>query len=363
MADFPRKVLVVDDDPVNRKVVETQLRYMGHDVVQAKCGEEALELLDATMDLALVDVLMPGMDGYETVVSIRESEFHYLPVIMITSLSDKQDRLKAVACGANDFITKPVDIVELGLRMSSLMRVKDYHDQIKRYQAGLESMVKVRTKALKVAVENLEESQKALQSAHLETLHCLAVAAEYKDDDTASHISRMSQYSRLLASQMGFSSEEVDLVYRASPMHDIGKIGIADAILLKPGKLTSQEWEVMKTHTLIGESILKSSNSVYLETGRVIAVSHHERFDGTGYPYGLKGHEIPVYGRICAISDVFDALTSPRPYKKAFSFEKSVDIVKESRGSHMDPEIVDIFLDNLDEVHRIYVKYGPEADS
>jgi len=255
--------------------------------------------------------------------------------------------LRAVEAGANDFISKPIDLTELRVRMGSLLKMKESQDEVKRYQAELEEMVAVRTSALRMALENVKESQRVILSAHLETIHRLAAAAEFKDEETADHIQRMSRYCALLAKRLALPDAEVDLVLQASPMHDIGKIGIPDSILLKPGKLTADEWAVMKKHTIYGARILGDSNFELLRVGETIALSHHERWDGTGYPNGLAGEEIPLFGRVCAVADVFDALTSRRPYKEPFSNETSLEIMRAGRGTHFDPKILDIFLNDF----------------
>ncbi len=346
-----KRILVVDDEEMNRKLLSLYLGKLGYEAVLAPGGKEALELLDASIDLVLLDVLMPGMDGFAVCRAIREGiRARDVPVIMVTALKSKEDRLQAVEAGANDFIAKPIDVTELRIRMRSLLRMKETQDEVKRYQAALEEMVSVRTDALRLAVENLKESQQTIRASHLETILRLSAAAEFKDEDTADHLARMSRYSARLAQKYGLHAGEVELVLQASPMHDIGKIGIPDSILLKPGKLSPTEWELMKRHTEFGAKILKESSFELLRAGEIIAMSHHERFDGSGYPLGLAGADIPVFGRICAVADVFDALTSKRPYKEAFSNEKSLEIMRAGRGSHFDPGILDLFFEHFDEI-------------
>ncbi|MGE4293614.1 MAG: HD-GYP domain-containing protein [Desulfovibrio sp.] len=348
--DRRKIILIVDDEEINLKVLSGFVESFGYDFLLAESGRTALEILDQA-DLVLLDVMMPDMDGFEVVQKIRSLPgFQDLPVVMATALSDKRDRLDAVRAGASDFITKPVDVTELRIRLDAHLRLKEYHDQVMRYQEGLERLVVERT-------QELEEAQQAKMAAHLETLRRLSQAAEYKDEDTARHIDRMSRYSALLAEKLGLKAEEVDLVLHASPMHDIGKIGIPDSILLKPGPLDPEEWEIMKTHTVIGSKILDSPSSAYLETGRIIAISHHEKWDGSGYPKGLVGEDIPLYGRICAIADVFDALTTRRPYKQAYPNDKALAIMAEGRGSHFEPRLFDLFLKNLDEVLAIQERF------
>jgi len=305
--------------------------------------------------------MMPGMDGFAVTTTIRKMpEFADLPIVMVTALSAKGDRLKAVEAGANDFVAKPIDSTELGVRMASLLRMKKYHDELKDYQEHLSQMVAERTSALRAALGDLEHARQATVQAHMETIHKLSAAAEYKDEDTASHIMRMSRYCAAIATAHGMNEDEVDLILNSSPMHDIGKMGIPDAILLKPGKLDEEEWEVMRRHTIIGASILRGGSSKYLDAGADIALSHHEKWDGSGYPRGLAGEDIPLCGRICALADVFDALTTKRPYKNALSNERALEIMAAGRGSHFDPALYDLFLENLDQVLAIQQSFKEE---
>ncbi len=350
----PKRILAVDDEPLNLRVLEGFLGSLGHQCVSVDSGQQALDTLDGSFDLVLLDIMMPGMDGFETAHRIRQSPvFGETPIIMVTALSAKKDRLKAVEAGANDFIAKPIDKVELRVRMESLLRMKEARDALHSYQSELEEMVRIRTEALQLAVENLTSLQDSTKLAYLETIHRLAIAAEYKDMETAQHIQRMGLYSGLLAEKAGLHKDEVKTILHSSPMHDVGKIGIPDSILLKPGKLDADEWVKMQEHTTIGARILESTDSELLMAGSIIALSHHEKWDGSGYPNGLTGEDIPLFGRISAIADVFDALSSKRPYKKAFPLEKTLAIMKEGRGSHFDPTLFDLFMDNLEEALRL----------
>ncbi|MHC1712179.1 MAG: HD domain-containing phosphohydrolase [Solidesulfovibrio sp.] len=356
--DRPKRILAIDDERINLRVIGGLLRNLGYEPVLVESFGEALALLDQSIDLVLLDVMMPETDGFTVARKIREMPaVSDVPIIMVTALTSKQDRLRAVEAGANDFISKPIDLTELRVRMGSLLKMKESQDEVKRYQAELEEMVAVRTSALKMALENVKESQRVILSAHLETIHRLAAAAEFKDEETSDHIQRMSRYCELLAHSLGLPDAEVDLILQASPMHDIGKIGIPDSILLKPGKLTPEEWEVMKKHTIFGARILGESNFELLRVGEIIALSHHEKWDGSGYPKGLAGENIPLYGRICAVADVFDALISRRPYKEPFSNEKSLEILRAGRGSHFDPRILDVFLNDFDKVEEIQKEF------
>ena len=355
-----RRVLVADDETVNLRVLGSFLREFGCVPILADSGKKALELMDSTVDLVLLDVLMPGMDGFEVARNIKAvKEWASVPLVMVTALTSRDDRLKALESGANDFIAKPIDKTELRVRMASMLRMKRSQDELMLYQARLEEMVDVRTQALTLAVDNLREMQNTLQASHLETILRLASAAEYKDEHTASHIKRMSGYSARLAELAGLPSHFVELIRQASPMHDVGKMGVPDSILLKPGKLTPEEWTVMKNHTVFGRNILEGSHSELLQVAEVIAFSHHERWDGSGYPMNLAGGDIPVAGRICAVSDVFDALTTARPYKEAYSNEQALSIMRRSQveGTHFDPGIFALFLDNLEDFLDIQRKF------
>jgi len=346
------KILIVDDEPHNLLLLRRHLTLMGCEVIAAENAVLALELLDRSIDLVLSDVMMPEMDGFEFVAAIREHpEVQNVPVIMVTTLSEKEDRLKAVEAGANDFITKPVDALELRVRVSSMLRLREQQREIQRFETELHQMVVARTMELQAALKRMKKS-------HQDTIIHLSAAAEYKDEETGEHILRMSNISAIIAEGLGLDDEEVDLILKSSPMHDLGKIGIPDHILLKPGPLDPDEWEIMKTHAQIGAEILGAGDSDYVNMGAIIALSHHEKWDGSGYPSGLSGEDIPLAGRICAVADVFDALTSRRPYKEAFSVEKSLGIMAQGRGSHFDPQVYDVFIKRLPEILKVCDRYS-----
>ncbi len=354
----PKRVLVVDDEEANRDLLEALLESLGHEPELAKDGLEALAKIKLDIDLVLLDVMMPGMDGFEVARRIRQDpEVGDVPIVMATALTSKEDRLRSVEAGANDFITKPIDKTELRVRTASLLKMKESQDLIKRHKKELEDTVQKRTAALRQALADMAEAQRRTQEAHLDTLQRLVIAAEYKDEDTAVHLQRMSRYAALLAQRLNLPPGEVELIRLASPMHDVGKIGIPEVILLKPGKFTEEEFERMKQHTHIGSRILNGSPSELLKAGEIIALTHHEKWDGTGYPNGLAGEAIPLWGRISTVADVFDALTSERPYKKAFSNEQAVKILQEGRAKHFDPALLDLFLDRFDEVAAIQQEY------
>ncbi|OHB35814.1 MAG: two-component system response regulator [Planctomycetes bacterium GWA2_40_7] len=354
----PKRILVVDDDEQNRELLVAMLEALGYETEFAIDGFDALGKLSLDIDLVLLDVMMPGMDGFEVTRKIRSTPpYSDLPVVMVTALTSKEDRIRAVEVGANDFISKPIDKTELTVRTVSLLKMKEHQDTIKQYQKELEDKVEKRTADLRTVLSEKIEAHRRIYQAHLDTINRLVIAAEYKDEDTADHIKRMSNYCALLAKALKLTPQEIEVLYYASSMHDVGKIGIPDHILLKPGKHNPEEWEIMKQHTTIGGYILDNSPSELLQSGEIIALSHHEKWDGSGYPKGLSGENIPLLGRICAVTDVYDALTSKRPYKEAFSNEKSLEIMKEGSGKHFDPNLISIFFNNLDEVFAIQKKF------
>jgi putative two-component system response regulator len=317
-------------------------------------GIEALAKLDAGVDLVLLDVMMPGMNGFEVAQRIRATPATSdIPILMVTALSGKEERLRAVEAGANDFIAKPVDYTELRVRATSLLKMKAAQDAVKRQQAELEAQVAQRTAALRTALGETVDARELAYECQLETIERLAVAAEFKDKDSVLHLRRVSGYSELLARRLGLPEAEVECLRHASTLHDVGKLAVAESILLKPSGLSPDEWLQMQQHSVIGAQMLAGSRSRFLQTGEVIALTHHEKWDGSGYPHGLSREEIPLWGRICAVADVFDALTSARPYKAAFDVRTACEILREGRGSHFDPRLIDLFLADFDEVLKV----------
>jgi len=347
-----KKIMAVDDEVKNLALLEAILMPLGYDVEKARSGEEALaKIQESPPDMILLDVMMPDMSGYEVCKRLKGKEStQIIPIVMITSLVDKESRVRGIEAGADDFLTKPVDKIELMARVKNLLKVKEYNDCIKDWSRILQDKVIEQTARLRGSFEQLEEAHARLEKAHLDTILRLSVAAEYKDEDTANHIHRMSSYAGVVAKNMKLPEEQVQLIIHTAPMHDVGKIGIPDNILLKPGKLTPEEWTIMKTHTLIGGRILENADDDLIEAGRIIAISHHEKWDGSGYPGGLKEEDIPLMGRITAIADVFDALTSKRPYKPPMSNEKAFGIIEKSISSHFDPQVGKAFFDGIDEI-------------
>jgi putative two-component system response regulator len=352
------KVLLVDDDERNLRLMEALLLPQGYRLFLARDGEEAIERVRSDPpDVILLDIMMPKMDGFEVArILKKDSESRIIPIVMVTSLSEVQDRVKAIQAGADDFLTKPVDKLELRARVNSLIKVKAYNDHMKHYQLKLETEVAKRTAQLRNAF-------KKIKLASLETIYRLAKAAEYKDEETGSHIHRVSNYAAALARKLGLNEKACESILLAAPMHDVGKIGIPDRILLKPGKLTFEEWEIMKKHTVYGARILGGSRVGFIRLAEVISLTHHECWDGSGYPLGLQGKQIPMAGRIMALADVFDALTSKRPYKNAFSVEKSFEILKNGSGKHFDSQLVLAFFEIREEILEIKERYKEEGES
>jgi putative two-component system response regulator len=342
------KILIVDDLEANVLLLERVLRGEGYVSVESTTDpREVRELhLKNRYDLILLDLQMPGMDGFQVMESLKEIETGgYLPVLVITAQPDH--KLRALKAGAKDFISKPFELIEVLARVHNMLEVRQLHQELHNYNDALEQRVREKTADL--------------QESYVETIFTMTRAAEYKDEDTGAHVRRISYYSRELARMLGLDEEFVDKIFFASPMHDIGKIGIPDHVLLKPGGFTSDEWEVMKGHTSIGAKILGNSKSSYLKMGAEIALNHHERWDGGGYPNGKRGEAIPLSARIMNICDVYDALRSKRPYKPAFDHLKSVDIITRGDGriqpEHFDPVILAAFKQNHQSFRDIFDAY------
>jgi response regulator RpfG family c-di-GMP phosphodiesterase len=330
----------VDDERLNLLLIENLAKKVGLNISSFLNPIDALEFIDNTgIDIIFVDYLMPEMNGIEFIKKIRETNQN-IPIIMITSITgDEELKLDAIKAGATEFLYKPLNGSEFIARVTNLANLRYY-----------QLLLKDRALLLENEVSN---AMKKLTDREFETLKVLGNIAEYKDPETGNHVSRVAHYSLMLAESLGEDEEIQDFIFNASPLHDVGKIGIPDSILLKPGKLTPPEWDKMKTHSMIGYEILKNSESPFLKAGAIIAKTHHERFDGTGYPDGIKGEDIHLFGRIVAITDVFDALMTKRPYKDPWPIDKALELVENEKGSHFDPMIVDHFLSKIKRVEKI----------
>ena len=331
-------VLVVDDTPENIDILVGILKD-DYEVVAALNGLAAIKLIQSGKlpDIILLDVMMPKMDGYQ-VCQILKKDYttRHIPVIFVTAKVEIEDELKGFSLGAADYIFKPFSPPVIKARIKTHLALCNQNRELER----------------KVVQRTVQ-----LNETRLQVIQRLGRAAEYKDNETGMHVLRMSHYSRVLALATGMNEEEADLLLNAAPMHDIGKIGIPDRIILKPGKLDADEWEIMKTHCEIGAEIIGDDSCDLLEMAKLVALTHHERWDGTGYPKGLKADEIPRVGRIVAIADVFDALTSKRPYKEAWSIEDATEVIKKDAGTHFDPYLVSLFVNILPEVLKIKERY------
>jgi len=349
-------VLIVDDEPVVRKVLREGLSAGNYRCDEVGTAEEALNRLAKNpVELVLLDIKMPGKSGDDILPELK-LKYPDTAVIMVTAITDTATAIRCMREGAYDYLVKPFNLDEVVLSADRALDRVRLELENRAYQQHLEQMVEEKTVELKRAIG-------MIKLASLDTIHRLARAAEYKDEDTGAHIKRMSQYSASIARKMGLSDSEVENILYAAPMHDVGKIGIPDRILLKTGSLDAKEWEIMKKHTVFGAEILRGSDAEFIRLAEVIALTHHEKWDGSGYPRGLRGSKIPLVGRIVAVADVFDAVTSKRPYKKPIATGKSLEIIREGRGSHFEPEVVDAFFAIEDEISGIRKKYEDERES
>jgi len=363
------RILIVDDESINIKIVKKYLTSAGYHDFRSTCNSaEVLPLMIRDEpDLVLLDIVMPGFNGLELLEAIRsDSQFVHIPIVMLTALEDRDIKYRALALGATDFLAKPVDPSELTSRIRNVLLVKEHHDHLRNYAADLERTVKERTAQLEILHQNV--------------IHCLARAAEFRDDDTGRHVLRVGRYAGIIARRLGWDESSAKMLELAAQLHDVGKLGIPDSILQKSGKLTPEEfevvqkhcgfgkrvfelltdseWSVVRQHSELGNRILAGCGSHILETAALIALTHHERWDGSGYPIGLAGEDIPLVGRITAVADVFDALSTKRCYKPAFPLEECFGILEKGRGTHFDPQILDAFFAVRDQVVAVQIHYA-----
>ena len=357
-----RLILVVDDEEPIRRLLAYLLQSHGYTVESAADAREARQKL-ATQPYALMlcDVNMPGESGMDLVRHTLIAHPH-TAAIMVTGLDSSVLANAALDVGAFGYIVKPFESNEVLIDVANALRRRRLELENRYHRENLEDIVRTRTLALQQALEWLERTEKELRLSREETIQRLAIAAEFRDNATAQHVQRMSHYCELLASKAGLSPERCDLIRSASPMHDIGKIGTPDHVLLKPGKFTEEEFGVIAQHAEIGYRILSGSDAELLKVAAMIAYTHHERFDGTGYPRRLKGETIPIEGRIAAIADAFDALTTQRVYKPAFELGHAIDLMRKHRSAHFDPELLDTFIASTDELTRIHDQYADRTD-
>jgi putative two-component system response regulator len=335
MADFVRnaRILIVDDEDANVRVLLRTLEQAGYRHLFSTCdSREARHLyIRQRPDLILLDLHMPHFDGFEVMEQLSLiAEATYLPILVMTADLDPETKQRALSMGAKDFVYKPFDAIEVQLRIRTLLETRFLYLRIQSQNHILEARVRERTRAL--------------EDAQIEIIERLAMAAEFRDDNTGQHTQRVGQTAALVAQQLGWSDTQVNLIRRAAPLHDVGKIGIPDTILMKPGKLTADEFDLIKTHTSIGARILSGSRFPLLQMAEQIALSHHERWDGDGYTPGLKQDAIPLAGRVVAVADVFDALTQQRPYKPAWPLSDAIAEVERQRARQFDPRVAEAFL-------------------
>ena len=346
------RVLIVDDNATNLTLFRHLLKKL--DDIHSECFDKPVLAMEWCQnnepDLVLLDYMMPVMNGLEFIQQFRAIKgYKDIPLIMVTADTESNVRQRALEMGAHDFLNKPIDKMELLARVKNLLMLR-------------ETQLALADRAAWLAIE-IKKATADLRAREKEMVIRLSKAAEHRDPETGQHLLRMANYSRLIARELGLPETEQELILEAAPMHDIGKVATPDAILLKQGKLTDDEFVIMKQHAATGYSILSGSDSVLIRTAATMALSHHEKFDGSGYPRNLTGEEIPLHGRIVAVADVFDALTSARPYKKAWKLEDAVQFLKDQSERHFDPKCVDAFLNVWDEVLQIHALYQDEEEN
>lgn len=365
------KIMVVDDEPINVKVCQKYLNELGYKrCIGVSDATRALaQITEEKPDLVILDVMMPVVSGVDILRQMREMpELCHIPVLILTASTDRSTKLMVLELGATDFLTKPIDPSELAPRVRNVLTVKQHQDSLKNYANTLEEAVRQRTREL--------------EASRQDVIFCLARAVEFRDDVTGRHVERVGQYSGIIARALGMDEPLVRMLEQAAQLHDVGKVGIPDEILMKPGKLSPDEFERMQRHTLfgkrivermgdhewsklrqhvlIGSQILDLPRSPLLSMAARIALTHHERWDGSGYPLGLSGEDIPQEGRITAVADVFDALSSRRPYKPAYPIDRCFEIIKEESGSHFDPSMVNAFISRRDLIVQTQIELADD---
>lgn len=336
------RILIIDDTQLNITLLQYLIKKIPeYESIAFTDPHEALDWCrDNEPDLVVVDYMMPEMDGIKFTEQFRGFEsYKDIPVLMVTANNETNIRHKALISGVTDFLSKPLDNSEFVARARNMLALRQSHKKLMDRETWLADEIRK-------AIDHKGERE-------LETIFCLSRAAEFCESEAGAHITRMAHYSKHIANMLNLSIDQQDMLFATAPMHDIGKVGVSDVILLKPGKLTREEFSLMKQHAVIGYDLLSVSGSPLLKVAADIAYTHHERFDGAGYPRGLAGNDIPLFGRIVAVADVFDALTSERPYKKRWSVERASELIRASAGTHFDPICIEAFFSDFDEVLRV----------
>jgi len=359
-------VLVVDDDEASRRMLAKVLDRNGYRCVTAGNITEAKQrMTEERFSLILTDMDMPGGSGLDLMMSVA-NDHPDVAIVLVSGLDDPKVATTALEMGAYGYIIKPFEPNEIVINVASALRRRRAEQENRTHRNRLEQMVRDRTQEMIGYISRLEQAERDMKTLQRETIQRLSLAAEFRDDDTPRHVQRVSRYCALIAERLGEEPERCELLGTAGAMHDVGKIGIPDNILMKPAPLDDDEWEIVKRHCEIGHRLLSGTNSEVLNTAATIALTHHERVDGTGYPQGLKGEDIPLEGRIAAVADVFDALTSYRVYSRAMPFNEAVAYLRDNRSTHFDPIVVDVFLGAIEVVLGIKERFAdppmPEPD-
>ena len=363
------KILICDDEIELASIIKSILEKEGHDIEMAHNGEDAIyQIYEKDYDLILLDVQMPGLTGFEVCEVVKNNEkTKDIPVIFLTGLRDFDSCLQGLRLGANDFITKPVATPELILRVRNMLKIREYSKFLKKYNVTLKDEIDKKTFEIRKMNGHLIMANDKIKDAYIDTVYRLSMVAEFKDSDTAEHLLRISSLSSFVASKLGMSQDEIERIYFAAPMHDIGKIGISNEILLKKSRLSEKEFEIIQNHTQIGGNLLGGSKSEILKHATSIARSHHEKFDGTGYPGHLKGTDIPLEGRIVMLVDVYDALRSVRPYKSSKNHEEVLHIFSHGDNriipENFDPELLEIFMQNNHDIDNLFNRINKDKIS